>query len=219
MNADDLKDQLREQFSSLWGRIQESSVYNNIKEQFEALPQAAQRAISIGAGVIVALFIVYIPFSYILAANDSIEEFNENRGLIRELLRVARFGDQAPPLPPQLSITDLQNQAQMILTELKLVPEQMGPITPLEDRPAKNLTAAMIQQAGISVSINKINLSQILDIGYRFQNINLGTKITGLEIVAHAEDNHYYNVTYKLVNFSLPQNSNSIPQDSQGEER
>ncbi|MGE0762062.1 MAG: hypothetical protein AB7N80_02170 [Bdellovibrionales bacterium] len=204
MNLDDIKDQLRDQLNALWGRIQESTAFNTLKEQYDSWPTIAQRTVAFSAGFVGLLIVLSIPFSYIGAANTSIEEFNEYRGLLRDLLRVGRSAKDDPPLPPGLSAADLQNQVQGMMGEFALLPEQVGPIRPLEDRPAASLAQPVIQQNGIAVALKKLNLNQILDIGFRLQNISGGTKLTGIEILANREDNHYYDVTYKVVNFSLP---------------
>lgn len=205
MNLDDIKDQLRDQFNALWGRVQESTSYNSAKEKYDSLPSTAQKGIAFGSGILAVFIVLSIPFSYINSANTSIDEFNEYRVLLRDLLRIGRSAQDAPPLPPGLSAADLQNQAQAMTAELGLLPEQLVGIAPLADkRPANSLAPPAIEQAGIAVSLKQLNLNQILDIGYRLQNISGGTKLTGVQIQANADDNHYYDVTYKVVNFSLP---------------
>lgn len=205
MNLDDLRDKVRENVSALWGRIQESTLFNNLKEQYETWPASVQKTVLISASVLGMLILLSIPYSYIDSASTAIEEYNENRLLIRDLLRVGRAAKDPPPLPPGLSQGDLQAQVQPLLNEFSLTPEQLTPVRPLNERPAAPLAPTVIHQEGVAVQLRKLNLHQILDIGRRMSTLSRGVKITGLEVIANAEDNHYFDVIYKLVSFSLPQ--------------
>ena len=219
MNLDDIKDQLRDQFNALWGRVQESTTYNSLKEKYDALPAMAQKGIAFGSGFVAVLLVLSIPFSYISAANTSIEEFNEYRVLLRDLLRIGRSAKEAPPLPPGLSPADLQSQAQTLTSELGLLPDQVSGMAPLKENPSPTLASPVIQQGGMSLSLKKLNLNQILDIGFRLQSISSGTKLAGVEILANSEDNHYYDVIYKVVNFSLPVQPDSDKKENSSQDK
>jgi len=199
-----LKDQLRDQFETLWTRVQESSAYLNLKEQYDALPQAAQKALTVGAGLLGIGILLLLPYSYIQSAQEAETEFNETRALLRDLLHIARDAQLPPPLPPGASPAELQSQVQSALGPFTLLPEQMGPIQILGPSPAGGLVAKRIEQAGVSVQLNKLNLRQILDIGSALQRLNPGVRMMGLEIQNNREDNRYYDVQFQLVNFSLP---------------
>lgn len=205
MNLDDLRDKVRENVAALWGRVQESTLFNNLKEQYETWPASVQKTVLISASVLGLLILLSIPYSYIDSASTAIEEYNENRLLIRDLLRVGRAAKDPPPLPPGLSQGDLQAQVQPLLNEFSLTPEQLTPVRPLSERPAAALAPTVIHQEGVAVQLKKLNLHQVLDIGRRMATLSRGVKITGLEVVANAEDNHYFDVIFKLVSFSLPQ--------------
>lgn len=204
MNLDDIKDQLRERATTVWVQIQETSLYNNLKEKYETLPTTAQKAIAYAAGVLTALIVLSIPYSYISSSGAAIEEFDENRSLLRELLRVGRAAKEPPPLPPGMTVPDLQSRVQGLLQEFTLLPEQLGGFQPLPGRPAGSLAPSIVEQAGIGVLLKKLNLTQVVDIGYRLQTISPGVKLMGLEMNANSDDNHYYDVTYRVVSFSLP---------------
>lgn len=204
MGLDDIKDQLRDQANALWGRIQESSAFNSLKEQYETWPTVVQRSLTFVAGFLAVLVVLSIPYSYIDSASLAVDEFTEYRTLLRDLLRVGRASKEVPALPPGMSSGELASQTQGMLGEFMLVADQIGGVTPLPDRPAPSLAPPVIQQAGVAVTLKKLNLYQVIDIGYRLQNMSSGIKLTGLDMTANAEDNHYYDVTYRVVNFSLP---------------
>jgi hypothetical protein len=199
-----IKDQLADQFNALWGRVQESSAYNSLKEQYESWPHIAQRGAAYGAGFLLVFLILSIPFSYISSSSVAIEEFNDHRALLRDLLRVSGQAGAPPPLPPGLSTADLQARVQGLVAQFGLIEEQVVGVTALGDRPAAALAPPAIEQSGVELSLKKLNLEQILDISVRLQDISDGTRLTGLTINANAEDNHYFDVIFKVVNFSIP---------------
>lgn len=205
MALEAIKDQIRDQVIALWGRVQESSLYNSLMEQYQAWPTSVQRLVAFGSGFLVVLMVLSIPYSRIDSASVSVAEFTEYRTLLRDLLRIGRAAKEPPPLPPGFTALDLQTQIQNLTGELALVPEQLVGVLPLDERPAGSLAPPAVQQQGVSASFKKLNLSQVLDIGFRLQMISPGTKLTGLNLIANSEDNHYYDVTYKVVSFSLPQ--------------
>lgn len=204
MNLDDLKDQLKDQSLALIGRIQETSLFNTAKEKFLNLPSSAQQAIMIGAGILTTLFIFSIPFSYINSADVALEEFSETRAQLRDLLKVSRASKDPAPLPPGMSTADLEQRAKSTLANFNLIPEQIVKVTPLGERPAGSMAPPIIDQAGVAIHLKKINLAQAVDIGHALQGLSTGIKLTGLDLAANSEDNHYYDAVFMIVNFSLP---------------
>lgn len=209
MNFDDIKDQLREQVNALWSKIQESSLYNNLREQYDSLPQIAQKLIMFFAGFIAVFIVLSIPYSYIDSAGVMIEEYDEHRTLLRDLLRIGRVAREPSPLPADMEPTELTQQVERKIAEMALIPEQIVGIQPLGDMPAGNLAPRVLRQSGVSLTVKKLNLNQIIDLGYRLQNISPAVKISGVDISANREDNHYYDMMMKVVSFSLP-----APRDS-----
>lgn len=207
MNLEDLKDQLKEQAAQLWGELQESSAYNSLREQYENMPSSGQKLLQIG-GVLLAIFmLLLIPLSYFDSAATKLADFEENRSLVRDMLRASRDAQQEPPLPPGLTAMQLQSQVDNALRAFNLLNEQRGGVTPLGPNPAEGLVPASIEQQGLRISLKKLNLRQLVDIGYRLQSIHPGVRMTSLEVQANTEDNHYFDVLFSLVSLSLPQPS------------
>ncbi|MBX7231009.1 MAG: hypothetical protein K1X29_02885 [Bdellovibrionales bacterium] len=204
VNLEDIKDQLRDQLKTLIEKIKESSLFNNLTEKYHTLPPLTQKACIYGSGLFVILFIFSIPYAYIESAHQHIAEFEENRTLLRELLRVGRAAKDPPPLPQGLSSRELQSRMESFTSEFRLLPEQVIGIKPLGERPAPSLAPPVILQEGVAVTYAKLNLYQILDIGYRLHNLSAGSKLTSVDIKANPEDNHYFDTTFKVVSFSLP---------------
>lgn len=201
MAFEELKEQAKDRALMIWSRIQESGPYNNLKERFESLPLIAQKAIGAGVGVLMALIILSIPLSYINSASEVISEFNDNRLLLRELMRVGPSAQMQPPLPPGLSSADMVAQAQGRLSAFQLQAEQIISVSPIADR--SGLIPSGFDQQAIAVALSKLNLTQMVGIGFNLQSMAPGIKMIGMEVQANRDDNHYFDVTYKLLSPSL----------------
>ncbi len=203
MNIDDLKDRLNEQLSAAWGELQENSTFNTLREKYQALSANGQKGIQAGAALFILLILFYIPYSYFSSSSVGIEDFERNRQMIRQLLEASRNSKLPPPLPPAQNPSSMQNRVQMLLESFRLVPDQIASIEPLGPNPAGGLVVPVIQQNGIAVNLKNLNLTQIMEIGQRLQSIDPGSKMTGLEIIASTEKANYFNVVFRIVNFSL----------------
>ncbi len=211
MALSDVKDQIKEKFLELFGKIQESQVYNNIAEKYETLSPGAQKGIVSGGVILGFLILVSIPISYYSSSSSAIEEYDNTRQLIRALLRASRIASESSNLPALISSEELKARIQNDLSSFQLLPEQVGGVSDLEsDKMGSPLAPSSISQSGVGLSLKKLNLKQVVDIGFQLQNINPSVKLAGLEVVAGTPDPHYFDVLYKLVVFTLPSISSEV---------
>ncbi len=211
MNLDDLKDSLKSQFSQIFARIEESSFYNQMKDRFENLTPSHQKLTLMGAGALAALVVISIPYSYYSTSSDYIFEFEEKRQLIRELLKVTRESSEVPDIPTAPSGEILRSTIENQLRMANLLPEQMRSldVTAAET----NLVPKNLLETGLRVSLAKLNLRQIVDIGYNIQNISTSVKMNDVNISANNEDPQYFDVEFKLVTLAVPQFNQETPSD------
>jgi hypothetical protein len=78
-SLDDLLDQLGEAFGQFWSRIEESSAFNTIRENFETLPTSTQAIIKNGTLLVVVAVLFLIPISGILSSSSYISEYEEKK--------------------------------------------------------------------------------------------------------------------------------------------
>lgn len=205
MAFEGLRDKLKEQWADLSAKIQESSAFNTLRETFESQTPPVQKAI-IGVGCALAvLFVLSFPYGYLSQSDEYMTIFEENRVLIQGLLRASRAAKEPSPLPADGSSDSIKSRVDNILRENQLIPEQIGEMQPLPDSPAKDLAPPAVRQAGLTVQLKKLNLRQVVAVNVAFQNMGLGIKLIGLDIVQSADQTHYYDVVARIVAFSLPQ--------------
>lgn len=206
MNLDDLKDQLREKFQVIWGKVQESSAFIEASEKFESLSPNAQKGVLAGIVTLVVLILLAIPFSMYSSSADSVADFEYKRGLIRELFRVKRESAILDSSPAAIDSGELQSRVQSQLSTAQIQPEQIRSVSEYDNSGPQSSPAIPknVIQKGVSVSLAKLTLRQLVDLGHQLQTIHPSTKMVGLEVTASREDAHYFDVIYKIVSFSLP---------------
>ncbi len=206
------KEQLKEQWADLSAKIQESSTFNNLREKFESQTPTAQRGIVIGLSALAVLFLLSFPYGYYSASQDYMNQFEENRGLIKGLLKASRSAKTPSPIPPPLDAGSLRGRVDAILRSNRLLPEQMGEIIDAPQAAVKEIPATVVQ-TGVVVQIKKLNVKQMVALSTQFQNMGSGTKLIGLDIVQSAGQTHYYDMIAKIVNFGLPQVADAGPEE------
>ena len=200
MAFNDAKDSLKESLKSAWGRIRETDSYLQLSERYQSLSPTGQKGALAGAVLLGFLLIMAVPWTFYSASKTSVAEYEDKRDLIRDLFKTNREASGLPPAPAPVSAGDLANTARQSLATAHLAPEQ---IVSVGESPA-NVTgiAKTIDQTGIAVSLSKLNLKQVIDIGSDLQNMQTTARMMGLEIKATAADPRYYDVIYKIVAFA-----------------
>jgi hypothetical protein len=200
MALEDVKDNVRDQIKAIWGRIRETDAYLQLSEKYQSLSPTGQKLSMAGVIFVGFLLVMAVPYSFYSGSQSSIEEYEGKRDTVRQLFKVNREAAGLPPAPPPVTSNDLQTMARQQLTNARLAPDQ---IVGVNESPA-NVPgiAKTIDQAGVQVSLAKVNLKQIVDIGSDLQNMQNTARMMGLEIKASAADPHYYDVIYKIVAFS-----------------
>jgi hypothetical protein len=201
---DGIKEKLKDQWADLSSKIQENSTFNNLREKFEAQSPTIQRAIIAGASVLAVFVLLQLPWSYISESQQHMADFEDNRGLIQGLLRASRAAKEPSPLPTPASVDAMRSRVEGIMKENRLVPEQVGEITPLPANPAKDFAPPVVVQTGLAIQIKKLNLDQITSLGHQFQNLGPGSKLMGLDIIQSPGETHYYDMIARVVTFALP---------------
>lgn len=213
MAFEGLQDRLKEQWAELAAKIQETSLYNTLREKYESQTPTVQKAILGGGAALAVLFLLSFPLGYLSTSGEHMDAFKENRSLIQGLLRASRLAKEASPLPPPMDAGSLRGMVERVLHDKKLVPEQIGEMQAIPGDIFRGIPAGVIA-SGIAVQVKQLNLNQILDIGNTFQNLGPGTKLIGLDVVQTTGQDHYYDVILRVGNFGLPVVAEVAPEPS-----
>lgn len=207
MAFDDLKDRFSEQAQSYWSRIQESSIYIQLHEKYADLNPTSQKIVIVVSSVLLAFFTLMIPWSYISSSQQSVLDFEANKIILRDLHRVSRASAELEGAPPQVDPNSLATRAQSQLSTMALQTEQIEKVVPVDNAlggPGIPGVPKAVQQKGIEVTLRKLNLRQVIEIGYQLLTLQPGLKMTGLTVTASSPDPHYFDAVYRVISFSLP---------------
>lgn len=199
---DDLKEKLVSDARVTWERIQESGAYNQLRDRYENMTPAMQKLTLVGGVALVSLIILSIPYGKYNQSNEYVGEFESKRMTIRELLKVSRESSDVPQIPQAPSMDMIRNNIDNQIKAANLLPEQIKGTEIQENNSnlvPKNLTEGLLQ-----VSLAKLNIRQVLDLGYQFQSINPSVKMKDMVMTANREDGRYFDVVYKLVALAVP---------------
>ena len=214
MTFDDLKDQAKDKIGALWAQFQETSLHAAVREKYDNLSPTAQKLLIAGLAALASGLLLLIPLSYFASSSDSVASFEARKSLVKELFRTQRESDSLKSAPGAVGAADLQARAQAKLATLGLAPEQIAGVTGYDNavagKPSVGIPKA-VEQTGISVALKNLNVTQIAAIGYKLQTIDSSVKIVGMQASASATAAHYFDVTYRLVSFSMPAEAEPLP--------
>jgi hypothetical protein len=207
MAFEDIKEQLSDRAQALWGRLQENSSFVQAMEQYQALPPNGQKAVVAGIGALFALILFLIPYSFYSSSASKIDDFEANKTLIEDLFAVRRDSNILKSAPARMEQNQLITLAQGRVSEAGIPPERVtvGAFDNKATGHASSVIPTSVQQLGASVTVTMLNLTQLVDIGYALESISTGVKMVGMEAHAAAKDPRYFDVTYRLAHFSIPE--------------
>lgn len=214
MNFDDLKDQLTEQFGQVWAKIQDSSTFIALKERYENLTPPMQKTVVAASAAVAILTILSFPYGTLTESSTQLTEFEDKRGLIREMLKVSREVSQVPQLNGAMDVGALQGMIESELTRMQLLPEQI--ISQQATDAAGSLIPKNLISGAFSLQLSKLNLKQIIDVGYYLQAVAPNIKLEDMKLDANASDNKYFDVVFKLVAFTVPKAQEPEPEVAPG---
>lgn len=203
MNIDELKERLQTEFKQLWDRVQDSSLYNQLRDRYENLSPRKQRLVIVGFAALISFLILSVPFSYWSEASLNVTAFEDRRDLVRRLLSASREAADVPEIPMAPAMEQAKVDVDSYLQELQLLPEQIKSVE--VGAVNSSLIPTNLTKGGLTVQLNKLNIRQIIDIGYKLKSLSPSVKMTSLQINPNREDARYFNVVYQLLALAVPQ--------------
>lgn len=202
MTLDELKENIRTSLKQVYERFKETSIYHQLNDQFENMKASQQKLAIIVSCILVAALLLFMPITSLLSARSSIIEFESKRELIRDLIKVQREIQEVPALPEAPSNDSMRSLAEAKIKESNLLPEQIKAIE--SGNPMSRMISPNHLQSGLVVTLSKLNLRQIVDIGSKLQDINPSVKMIDLVIDPNPSDSRYLDVTFRLVSLNIP---------------
>jgi hypothetical protein len=199
---DDLKEQFKNQFSLIWDKVKESSVYNQLKDRFENLSSSSQKIVTLGFGFLFLIIIISFPLQFLTSSFDQMSSYETQRDLIHDLFKIQQDSQSSTGLNPGPAQDALQSQVDNELHNSMLAPEQIRGVQN-DMATITGLPKEYIESA-VQISLAKLNLRQVVDIGYQILNIHPTLKMVDLNMEPNTQDPRYFDVIYKVATLKVP---------------
>ena len=204
MALEDLRDRVKESVQAQWSQFQETSFFQQAKESYENLTPSAQLLAKIVAGFLVSAIAVLPPLLWYVGSMSNVSEFVSRRALLKDVLRVIKQMGETPTLIPQFSDADVKSKVQEVLGTFQFLPEQLKETTESNfETSSGGMIPKSLLQRGVTVRLHKLNVRQIIDLGFRLQTLPEGMKVTVMETERSPGESHYYDVHFRVVSFAL----------------
>ena len=205
----ELGEQLKSQLTQIWDKIKDTESYNQLRDKYESLTPAGQKISQIVFFGLLVGVLIYVPFSQVQVSSVQIEQFETQRGLIRDLFKTFReslghLQMATPPTGAQLVLT-----IQTSLQNARLLPEQIVGVTNAQAE-GRLIPQSLLADV-VEVRLAKLNLRQIVDIGTQLTNLSPTLKIKDLLINANPELAGYFDVNYKIYALKVPEALPELP--------
>jgi type II secretory pathway pseudopilin PulG len=198
---DDIKEKIKGPAVALAERIQETPVFQSARDRFASLSPGGQRSLIGFITLVLIGLLLMMPVTSLMNSMESVKQFEQRRDLIHDLHRATQEMQNATGLQPPPPMAALQSRIENELKNNSILQEQIRAIqqdTPPASLPKSALTGALI------VSLAKLNLRQIVDVGSLLQGLGSAIKVVDMDFQADLQDPRYYNVIYKLIALNVP---------------
>lgn len=211
---DDLKDRLKADFEKFKDQLEESSLYNTLKDRYQSQTPVAQKLILAGGAALVLLILLSFPLGYYGTASENISLFEEKRGLMRDLLRVQKEANEAPEIPQPPAMDAVRSRIQGDLGQL--LPDQVKGINLLPAY-SSNLIEAGQNEGLVEVNLGSLTVRELVDLGHRFQAISPSVKMKDLIVTESSTQPGYFDVIYRLLVLRIaPEEAPAPPEPPKG---
>jgi len=201
----ELFDQLKDVLMVRWEQFQETDTYISLRDRYDNLSARNQKIAIFSVFVILFLMIFMIPYSWLNESRDSVTQFEETKSTIQELLQVSQDAKSLPPQTETVSAADIKSRVDKALAEKGISKDQIVSVSEgqFTNPTGSNLIPAQILASGLEVNLKKLNLKQLVDLGYEFDHISPLVKILNLNVSANKDDVHYYDAAFRVASFTV----------------
>jgi hypothetical protein len=200
---DEIRDQFKEKFTEFFEKFKETELYQKCDEKYNSLSPNGQKVTRYLSVFLVIFMLVFYPISQLQMSHEFVAEFEVKRELLRDLFKTYRESSAAPALPTPPQGGELVSQVHNMLSSAQLLPQQIVNVGVVE--PEGRMIPQKLVNSVVAVQLSSLNLRQAVDIGTQLANISASVKVKDLEMSATEGKLGYFDVTYKLYAFNVPQ--------------
>lgn len=209
--------QISSRLEAISQRVQDTEAFQRLAEKYNSLSPQGQKAANIGFVLLLIAIALFFPGTTLMDSQNQMSTFESQRGLIKDLFRTYREATSQSGLPVPPPSDMMMNQINSQLKSAQLLPEQIISVSP--GQVEGSLIPEGLVRDVVVVSLAKLNLRQILDIGNNLNRISQTVKVKDLSIQASANMAGYFDTTFKVYALNIPEPVELAPPDAEEPEK
>ncbi|MBN8537029.1 MAG: hypothetical protein J0M15_08245 [Deltaproteobacteria bacterium] len=210
MAFEEVVENLKSAGNSLKEKITESSLFQSMQERYQNLNPLQQKLSLTGLSVFFLFVVLYFPLDHYLLSNENTEQFESKRLLTKNLIKSHREVNNLSDFPVPQTSENMKSLIQGYLKEMNFLPEQIKYLNITSG--SSSLIPLNKIQYGLELSLSKVNVRQITNIGSKLQSIHPALKLKDLLITMNKEDSRYQDGTFKLIALNIPKYIQPLPE-------
>ena len=210
MAFEEVVENLKSAGNSLKEKITESSLFQSMQERYQNLNPLQQKLSLTGLSVFFLLVVLYFPLDHYLLSNENTEQFESKRLLTKNLIKSHREVNNLSDFPVPQTSENMKSLIQGYLKEMNFLPEQIKYLNITSG--SSSLIPMNKIQYGLELSLSKVNVRQITNLGSKLQSIHPALKLKDLLITMNKEDGRYQDGTFKLIALNIPKYIQPLPE-------
>lgn len=203
MTLNDFKEQLQQRFQQLGDRLQDSSLYNQIKDKYQNLNPRRQKLIIFLIVIIGLGIVIHFPYANWMESHENISQFERRRDLIRRLLTASREGREAPQIPRPPPADSLRSMVLGRIEGAHLLDEQLKSVESSSSE--SQIITDSLSAGGLVINLTKLNLRQLIDVSQSISSISPSVKMVKMKLQPNAEDSRYHDISLSMVALNVPE--------------
>lgn len=203
MAFEDVRENFKNRLDHLGESISNSRAFVLMNERYQNFSSSQQIMTKAFAILLVVFLGVYMPMESFMSSFSNVADFEEKRILIKNIIRSERDLSALPDIPRPLTADSIKSSIDSQLKEMNFLPEQIKNVSITQ--PVSNLVPSNKIQYGIDVTINKINVKQLTNLGSKLQLIHPAVKVKDLLVTLNREDARYLDADIKMVALNIPE--------------
>lgn len=203
----------KQKLLEIFEKIKESEIYQKGDEKYNSLSPRGQKIARYITSALIIFLLLFYPLSRFSVSKEFIAEYEGKRDLIRSMFKTYRQSSGQASMMPAPESSQLIDQIRSQLTSAQLLPEQIKGISSIE--PEGRMIPKNLVHHAVSVELNQLNLRQAVEIGTQIANISTSIKLKDLKMNASVGKAGYFDVTYKVYAFNVPQAIQEAPPDAE----
>ena len=211
MTLEDLKERFKSEVDQLYARVSETSLYLQLEDRFQNLSPQVQKLVIALVAFLGLFFLFSTPVGSWMQGSDNQASFEDKRLLMKQVNQTVQEGKNVPLLPPPPDMNYLSGQIQQSLSTLQVGEDQFGGVEVSSENPS--LIPAPLLQEVWDVKVNRLNLKQVVDVGFALQTLHPAVKLQDLVVTAEASYPKYFQVVFRLAALKVPTLSASTEPD------